>query len=154
MKTWKLETKRMGVSVAEPVIADIRNNLPLNVEADIALLDPPCTSTGEFGRQPSSKWRLTSKSAETMAEIQWQIINKCAECVKPGGFLVYTTASVMAEENEMIVERFLKWHPEFSLKEIDIRLGCPGIRGLTKCRRLYPHLHECNGTFVANLKKG
>lgn len=154
MKTWKQEIHRTGVSVAESLIADSRGSLPLNVEADVVLLDPPCTSTGDFGRQPSAKWRLTSKSAESMAEIQWQIMNNCAKNVKPGGILLYTTCSVTVEENEMIIDRFLKWNPEFSLEEIDLQLGCPGLRGLTKCRRLYPHLHESNGTFVAKLIKG
>lgn len=153
MKTWIIETKRMGAGIAEPVIADARSNLPLNVEADVVLLDPPCTGTGSFGRQPSAKWRLTSKSAENMAELQWQMLCGCAKHVKPGGVLVYATCTVMVEENEMMIERFLKWHPEFNLVEIEPQLGLPGLLGLTKCRRLYPHLHECNGFFIAKLKK-
>ncbi len=154
METWKQAVHRTGAWVAESLIANSRVSLPLNVKADIVLLDPPCTNTGEFGRQPSAKWRLTSKSPETMAEIQWEIINSCGENVKPGGILLYTTCSITEEENEMLVDRFLKWNPEFSLKDIGIEFGCPGLRGLSKCRRLYPHLHGCNGTFVARLVKG
>ena len=115
----------MGIDIAEPVIADACNPLPFNVEADVAVLDPPCTSTGVFGRQPSAKWRLTPKSIESMAEIQWRMINNVAENVKPGGVLAYSTCSVTVEENEMIIERFLKWHPEFSLVEIEPQLGLP-----------------------------
>jgi 16S rRNA (cytosine967-C5)-methyltransferase len=153
MRTWKQENKRMGIAIAEPVIADACDPLPFTVEADIAVLDPPCTSTGVFGRQPSAKWRLTPKSIESMAEIQWRMINNVAEKVKSGGSLAYSTCSVTVEENEMIIERFLKWHPEFSVLEIEPQLGLPGLRGLTKCRRLYPHLHESNGFFIAKLKK-
>ena len=153
MNTWKQEARRMGAGIAEPVIADARGKLPLEVEADVVVLDPPCTSTGVFGRVPSSKWRLTPKSIEAMAEIQWLMINNCAEKVKPGGILVYSTCSVTVEENEMIVERFLKWHPEFQLEVTDPDMGLPGLRGLTKCRRFYPHLHESNGFFIARLKK-
>jgi 16S rRNA (cytosine967-C5)-methyltransferase len=153
MRTWKQETQRMGAGIAEPVIADARSKLPLNMEADVVVLDPPCTGTGTFGRQPSAKWRLTPKSFETMAEIQWQMIDNCAENVKPGGFLTYTTCSVAVEENEMIIERFLKLHPEFHLEEITPQLGLNGMHGLTKCRRLFPHLHECNGSFIAKLQK-
>jgi 16S rRNA (cytosine967-C5)-methyltransferase len=153
MRTWTQEIQRLGAANAEPVIADARNTLSLNVEADVVVLDPPCTSTGLFGRQPSAKWRLTPKSAETMAEIQWGMINNVAEKVKSGGVLAYSTCSVTVEENEMIIERFLKWHPEFQLAEINPELGLPGLRGLTKCRRLYPHLHESNGFFIAKLKK-
>jgi 16S rRNA (cytosine967-C5)-methyltransferase len=153
MRTWKQENQRMGVAIAEPVIADTRAPLPLNVEADLVVLDPPCTSTGVFGKQPSAKWRITPKSVETMAAIQWQMINNVAETVKSGRFLTYSTCSVTIEENEMVIERFLKWHPEFHLAEITPKLGLPGLRGLAKCRRLYPHLHESNGFFIAKLTK-
>jgi len=60
---------------------------------------------------------------------------------------------VTVEENEMIIERFLKWHPEFQLGEITPKLGSPGLRGLDKCRRLYPHRDESNGFFIAKLAK-
>ncbi len=143
----------MGVKIAEPVIADACVSMPLTAEAEVVLLDPPCTSTGVFGRQPSAKWRLNAKSIEKMAGIQWRMINNCAEKVKAGGVLVYSTCSVTVEENEMIIERFLKWHPEFSLAEINPRLGLPGMRGLTRCQRLYPHMHQSNGFFIAKLHK-
>lgn len=153
MQTWKQEIKCLGINIAEPIIADVCTGLRVNVEANIVVLDPPCTSTGSFGRKPSAKWRLTPKSVETMIEIQWLMINNCAENVKSHGFLVYTTGSIMVEENEMIIERFLKWNPEFHLTEITPQIGLPGLRELTQCRRLYPHLNESNGTFIAKLKK-
>jgi 16S rRNA (cytosine967-C5)-methyltransferase len=153
MQVWKEEVTRMGVKTAESVIADARSSLPFTVEADVAVLDPPCTSTGAFGRLPSAKWRLTLQSIKKMAEIQWQMINSCAEKVKSSGVLTYSTCSITVEENEMIIEHFLKRHPEFSLAEINPKIGLSGLRGLTKCQRLYPHLHESNGFFIAKLLK-
>jgi 16S rRNA (cytosine967-C5)-methyltransferase len=153
MNVWKEEVSRMGVKTAEPIIADACSSLPFAAEADVVVLDPPCTSTGAFGKHPSAKWRLTPRSIEKMAGIQWQIINNCAEKIKPGGVLTYSTCSITVEENEMIIERFLKWHPEFSLKEINPKIGLPGLRGLEKCQRLYPHIHQSNGFFVAKLLK-
>jgi 16S rRNA (cytosine967-C5)-methyltransferase len=153
MQVWRKEVSRMRVKIAEPVIADACNSLPFAVEADVAVLDPPCTSTGAFGKLPSAKWRLTPRSIEKMTEVQWRMINNCAEKVKAGGVLTYSTCSITVEENEMIVERFLKWHPEFSLAEITPKMGLPGLRGLEKCQRLYPHIHQCNGFFIAKLLK-
>ncbi len=153
MKTWKQEVTRMGATAAEPLIADATSSLPIALEVDLAVLDPPCTNTGAFGKQPSSKWRLTPSSIERMTELQWLMINNCAEALKPGGVLVYSTCSITVEENEMIIERFLKWNPEFRLSETIPKLGLSGLRGLEKCRRLYPHLHESNGFFVAKLAK-
>ena len=153
MKVWKKEAARMGAKIAEPVIADACAALPFNTQADLVVLDPPCTSTGVFAKQPSAKWRLRPKSIEKMAAIQWKMINSCAEKVAAGGALTYSTCSITVEENEMIIERFLKWHPEFTLAEITPKVGLPGLRGLTKCQRLYPQLHQCNGFFIAKLQK-
>jgi 16S rRNA (cytosine967-C5)-methyltransferase len=153
MQVWRKEVSRMGVKIAEPVIADACVSLPFMLEADVVVLDPPCTSTGVFAKQPSAKWRLTPRSVEKMTDIQWRMIKNCAEKVKSGGTLTYSTCSITIEENEMIVERFLKRHPEFSLAEINPKLGLPGLRGLEKCRRLYPHVHESNGFFIAKLMK-
>jgi 16S rRNA (cytosine967-C5)-methyltransferase len=153
MKTWLQEVNYMGVTIAEAVTADARLPLPLVGEADLVVLDPPCTSTGVFAKQPSAKWRLSQKSIENMAEVQQQMINNCSQKVASGGYLTYSTCSITVEENEMVIERFLKEHPDFHLVDISPELGLPGLRGLTQCRRLYPHVHECNGFFIAKLQK-
>jgi 16S rRNA (cytosine967-C5)-methyltransferase len=151
LNVWKSEVARMGVKIAVPIIADACNPLPFSLEADVVVLDPPCTSTGAFGKLPSAKWRLTRRSIDKMAEIQWQMLCNCAEKVKPNGTLIYSTCSITAEENEMLIEKFLKWHPEFSLEEITPKIGLPGLRGMEKCQRLYPHMQECTGFFIAKL---
>jgi 16S rRNA (cytosine967-C5)-methyltransferase len=153
MQTWKLETARMGAKIAEPIIASACISLPFSVEANLIVLDPPCTGTGIFAKQPSAKWRITSKSISKMADIQRSMINNCAEKVAADGVMIYSTCSITVEENEMIVERFLKDHPEFHLVEIKPELGLPGLRGLSQCQRLYPHIHQCNGFFIAKLQK-
>lgn len=153
IREWKSETKRMGVTNAAAVIADGQKSLPINVIADLVVLDPPCTSTGAFGKTPSAKWRLTKRSMFNMAAVQWNMLNASALCVREGGHLVYSTCSVTLEENEMLIEKFLKWHPEFTLVDAVPMLGLPGFRGLDKCQRLYPQIHGCNGFFVAKFVK-
>ncbi len=153
MSVWKNETRHMGVGIAEPIIADVCEPLPFQIEADLVILDPPCTSTGTFGRLPSSKWRLTPRSIDRMTGIQWRMLDNCANYVKQEGKLVYSTCSVTVEENEMQIERFLKHHPDFSLAPITPKIGLTGMRGLDECQRLYPHLHRCNGFFIAKLQR-
>ncbi|MEM3050922.1 MAG: RsmB/NOP family class I SAM-dependent RNA methyltransferase [Candidatus Bathyarchaeia archaeon] len=153
MQTWKREIAIMGVEIAEPIVADVCTGLPVSLNADVVVLDPPCTSTGVFAKQPSTKWRLTPKSIDKMADIQWRMINNCAGNVRSGGSLIYSTCSITVEENELIIERFLKQHSDFTLAEIKPKLGVPGLRGFDKCQRLYPHLHESNGFFIAKLVK-
>jgi 16S rRNA (cytosine967-C5)-methyltransferase len=153
MKIWQKETARMGAQIAEPLVADARVSVPLIEAADLVVLDPPCTSTGVFAKQPSAKWRLSPKSIQNMSEIQYLMIHNCADKVKPGGTLAYSTCSITLEENEGVIERFLKEHPDFKLAEITPKIGMPGLNGLTECQRLYPHLHHCNGFFIAKLTK-
>lgn len=153
MGLWRSEVRRMGVEIAEPLIADGCRTLPTKLEADIVVVDPPCTGTGTFRKVPSAKWRLTPRSIDRMVEIQWRILNNSAEKVRSGGKLVYSTCSVTVEENEMQVERLLKWNPDFSLVEIEPKIGLPGLRTLDRCQRLYPHIHNCNGFFIAKLQK-
>jgi 16S rRNA (cytosine967-C5)-methyltransferase len=153
MITWKKETTRMGTKIADPLLADATVSVPLIDEADLLILDPPCTSTGVFAKQPSAKWRLSPNSIRNMAEVQWQMINNCAEKVKTGGTLAYSTCSITLEENEGIIERFLKEQKAFKLVDIEPKIGLPGLNSLVQCQRLYPHLHQCNGFFLAKLKK-
>ena len=153
MDAWKKETSRMKTTIAQPVMADAMAPLPLIGQADLVVLDPPCSSTGVFAKQPSAKWRLGPKSIDRMAAIQWAMINSCAEKVKPGGVMTYSTCSITLEENEAIIERFLKEHNNFMLLDISPQIGLPGLRGFTKCQRLYPHIHQCNGFFIAKLQK-
>jgi 16S rRNA (cytosine967-C5)-methyltransferase len=154
MSVWKKEVAHMSAEIAQPIIADARSALPFKEEADVLILDPPCTSTGTLGKTPSAKWRLAPRSLDRMSELQWQMLNNCADQVKLEATLIYSTCSITVEENEILIERFLKWHPEFSLAEIRPKIGSSGLRGLEKCQRLYPHIHQCNGVFIAKLSKG
>ncbi len=153
MGIWANMVRRMGVKIAMPIMADACKPLPLRAIADVVVVDPPCTSTGAFGRVPSAKWRLSRRSIERMAAIQWKMLRNSAAHVRSGGTLIYSTCSVTLEENELLLERFLRWFPDFSLEEIKPDLGMPGFRGLEESRRLYPNIHHCNGFFVARLAR-
>lgn len=153
MYIWKRQMKRMGIRIAVPVIADVCRSLPLRLSGDLVVLDPPCTSTGAFSKMPSAKWRLTKRSVLHMEQIQWRMLQKCAEHVKEGGYLIYSTCSITLEENEILIGKFLKWHPEFTLIKTQPGIGLPGLRGQAECQRLYPHIHSCNGFFIAKLLK-
>ncbi len=154
LESWKGEMARLGVGIATPVLGDAkrRGAFP-DVEADLVLVDPPCTGTGTFGRAPSGKWRIIRRSIGRMAGIQGRILNRCADHVVEGGAIVYSTCSVTVEENEWVVENFLGAHPEFKMVDASPRLGLPGLLGQDGAQRLYPHLHGCNGFYVARLER-
>lgn len=149
MAIWKKEMKRMGVNIAHPFIADARQSLPINIEADILVLDPPCSNSGTFAKTPSAKWRIRPTDFRRFSQIQLQMLNQCADRVRLGGRLVYSTCSISVEENEKVIETFLSLNPRFRLVEIEPKIGEIGMRGLSECRRLYPQKDECNGYFLA-----
>jgi len=153
MDLWKREMKRMKVKIAAPIVADAYHSLPINIEANMVLLDPPCSGTGAFWKTPSAKWRISLNSLKAMSAVQWAMMESCAQHVKVSGTLLYSTCSITTEENEILVSRFLKLHPEFRLTNLAPKIGCEGLYGLTQCERLYPHLHSCSGFFTAKFHR-
>jgi 16S rRNA (cytosine967-C5)-methyltransferase len=154
LETWEREMARLGVENAEPVLGDARKPGAFpDVEADLVLVDPPCTGTGTFNRVPSGKWRLSRRSIDRMASIQLKILNNSAVHVREGGSLIYCTCSISREENEMVIRGFRSVNPAFYFVEASPRLGIPGLMGQSEAQRLYPHLHECNGFYLARLMK-
>jgi 16S rRNA (cytosine967-C5)-methyltransferase len=123
---------------------------------DRVLIDAPCTGTGTWRRNPDAKWRLRPSDLSELAALQADILDSAARLVKPGGRLIYVTCSLLREEDEMQVEKFLASHPDFSLLPIaevwrDVVGGdCP-TRGPTL--RLSPARHSTDGFFVAAMER-
>ncbi len=153
MKILKSELERMGTKIVHAIIADAYNPFPLNIQADLLLLDPPCSSTGAFWKTPSAKWRIEPRSIRHLASVQYSMLEKCVNHIKLGGYLVYSTCSITVEENEMQIEKLLKRHPNFALVEAKPWVGVHGLRGQTDSQRLYPDKHDSNGFYIAKLVK-
>jgi len=154
LDSWRRLIEKMGVSNAEPVLADALKpgELP-NEMADVVLLDPSCTGTGTFNDYPSGKWRINKNSIQQMASLQRRLVANAAVHVVDGGSLIYSACSVTFDENEAVIIDFLDKHPSFVLKEAIPRIGEPGLEGLIEAQRLYPYLHGCQGFFIAKLVK-
>jgi 16S rRNA C967 or C1407 C5-methylase (RsmB/RsmF family) len=149
---WKREMVRCGCEIAMPIRADARR-LPLKTEADIVLVDPPCSNSGVFARSPAGKWKLTPARVNEFALRQYAILQAASNYVKLNGTLVYCTCSILPEENEIVIEAFLRNNPEFRVVPQAPFLGSHGLRGFDLCQRFYPHIHECNGYFIAKLQR-
>ena len=89
----------------------------LHGKIDRVLVDAPCSGTGTLRRNPDIKWREIDLAELTAA--QRRILAAAAELVKPGGRLVYATCSLLREENEDIVEEFLRAHAEFHVVPVN-----------------------------------
>ena len=152
LEHWKTEMKRTGVKIAQAIRGDAIAP-PLHLKADVILIDPPCSNTGVFARNPSIKWAITPGRLTDYVAKQRALLRSAAKLVKPEGTLVYCTCSILPEENELVIEDFLHRNGGFELAKQTPFIGSPGLRGLERCQRFYPHLHDCNGYFIAKLNK-
>jgi 16S rRNA (cytosine967-C5)-methyltransferase len=128
----------------------------LRERADRVLVDAPCTGSGTFRRKPDARYRLQPEDIPAFAAKQSALLSRFAQLVKPGGRLIYGTCSVFTEENEAVVEGFLKSRPDFSMRPaselLGEELGARTTRG--GFLRVAPHSHGTDGFFGAVLVRG
>ncbi len=122
---------------------------------DRVLVDAPCSGLGTLRRNPEARWRLSSKVVDTFPSRQLGLLIDYAPYVAVGGRLIYATCTVLASENERVVEQFLAERPDFvpfPLKDI---FGKPRAEALGDgiTLRLSPHRHETDGFFTAILRR-
>ena len=82
---------------------------------DAVLLDVPCLNTGVLRRRADARWRIDAERIGTITELQYDLLTACAGLLKEKGRLVYSTCSLEAEENEDLVARWVRDHPEFRM---------------------------------------
>lgn len=114
--------KRVGAEWVE-VVASVDSGMKF----DRVLADVPCSNTGVLRRRPDARWNWTAEHMAELVKLQSEIFEKAADCVAPGGVIVYSTCSNEPEENEDQIERFLKFHPEF--EEVSRKQSVPFISG-------------------------
>ena len=127
---------RLGVQIVVPIVGDIRRPLewlpkietaapPSAKKAGVGepsvdriLVDAPCSGLGVLRRHPEAKWRKDEQALPRHQELQCQILEAVAPCLRPGGVLVYSTCSTEPEENEDVIERFCRAHSEFHRESV------------------------------------
>lgn len=148
---------RSGLSNVHPVVIAHENDAKVKRLAgkiDRVLVDAPCSGLGTLRRNPDVKWRLKPESITELNTKQLSILEGAARLVKAGGRLVYATCSIMEEENESIVRKFLETNTSFHLvpmqqvldeQKIPLQMG--------DFLKLVPHLHQTDGFFAAVLEQ-
>jgi 16S rRNA (cytosine967-C5)-methyltransferase len=150
--------KRSGLSNVFPQRISGENDAKvkrLRGKIDRVLVDAPCTGLGTLRRNPDLKTRQTAEGLAELNAKQRAILAAAAALVKPGGRLVYGTCSLLAEENEAIVEEFLAAHPEFRRVPAAAILERQGVKvpGAGEYLHLYPHVHDTDGFFAAVMER-
>lgn len=88
-------------------------------KVDKILIDAPCTGTGVISKYPDIKWRKKNKDINRMNIIQTALLSNLSKHLKRGGKIVYSTCSVEKEENENIINTFLKNNKNFKINNIE-----------------------------------
>jgi len=151
--------RRAGASIVQRIPLSTERDKWVKKHADgfdRVFVDAPCSGTGTWRRNPDAKWRLRPKDIEELVVLQAQILDSAQRLVKPGGRLIYATCSLLQEEDEMQVEKFIATHPEFALKPIgevwrETIGGEPPRAGDTL--RLTPSHDGTDGFFVAVMER-
>jgi len=119
---------------------------------DLVLVDAPCTGTGVLSRRADLRWRLRESDLDALPRIQADLLGNAATLVKKGGNLLYSTCSLEPEENEAVVERFLRKNSEYGLERVT---GIPSMfLGRAGCLETFPHRHSMDGMFACLLTRG
>lgn len=156
---------RLGVTNTIICNYDARRIHHYMSDFDRVLLDAPCSGLGVISKDPAVKANRNLKDIQKNAHLQKELILAAIDSVNAksatGGYIVYSTCSISIEENEEVVEYALN---NRNVKIVDTGLTI-GEDGLTKfkgkafhphmnrCRRIYPHIYNMEGLFVAKIKK-
>jgi len=136
LQTLLRRAKKAGATVVEVMSpAQLRQYSP---EADILLIDAPCSGTGTLRRQPDLKHHLQQERVAALPAIQLDLLRKSLQWLKPGGRLVYATCSILKAENSGVVEQFLSEETSVKLQEE---------------KYLHPQELDSDGFYVAILSK-
>jgi 16S rRNA (cytosine967-C5)-methyltransferase len=142
--------RRLGLTIIEAKEFDATElHQFYALQADRVLVDAPCSGLGVLRRRPDARWRKED-SLKELPELQRRILNSAAQCVKPGGVLVYSTCTLEEAENEGIVNQFLFGHPEFCLDLTGSYFPTPRPESMVN---LWPQRDGTDGFFIARMSR-
>lgn len=142
---------RLGITIIETKVLDaVQIGSLFPAQADRVLVDAPCSGLGVLRRKPDSRWRKSPSSLADLPKLQMDILCSAAQCVKPGGVLVYSTCTTEPEENQKVIERFLQQHSDFCLQNTGNYLPKPQDSATIQ---LWPHIDHLDGFFIARMIK-
>lgn len=114
LKLVEENAKRLGINIIKTKLQDATKFDPSRVrQFDKILLDVPCLGLGVIKRKPDIKWQRKPENINEINDVQLKILNNCSKYLKKNGELVYSTCSILKEENEKVIEKFMKNNKEF-----------------------------------------
>ena len=125
----------------------------LEGQADIVLVDAPCSGSGTWRRNPEGRWRLSPDGLDKVVDLQAHLLDLAMPLVKPGGVLVYAVCSLLAREGAVQIADFLGRHSSWGVHKMPDGFGDDFGRADGAGRLLTPGHDHTDGFFVARLKR-
>lgn len=141
--------ERLGICGLKTLARDARAYEPTWDGAfDLVLADVPCSGLGVIRKRPEIRWK-TEADIGALPEIQAAILENVSRYVKPGGVLLYSTCTVLREENREQILRFLQKHGEFAPEDFTVGELCSH----EGCYDFWPQRDGTDGFFAAKLRR-
>ena len=145
---------RLGLGIIETRLRDASVlNEDDREKYDRVIIDAPCSGLGIIRKKPDIKINRTGEDIDSLIELQKRIIDASAECVKPGGLLVYSTCTICKKENEMNFKYILE---RGDFEPVDISKNLPeALKEFSGggCVQLLPGINGTDGFFIAAARK-
>jgi len=154
IKLIKSNAERMHVSEKiQARVLDARK-VPSEIDTkfDRILVDAPCSGFGLLRRKPEIRYDKTLADVEKLAEIQFELLDAVSQNIADNGILVYSTCTILQQENDDVVKKFLKKHPEFETipTQTSQKLKIDREEDIL---HIYPNDYHTDGFFVATFQK-
>ena len=112
--------KKLGIDIVKATVLDARNVNKQGRKFDKILVDVPCSGYGVIRKKPEILYTKNRENVEELASLQLEILNSAADILKNGGELIYSTCTIISQENTENVEKFLNERKEFKVKTLNI----------------------------------
>ncbi len=119
LKLVKENLQRLNIKSVKTFKADATKLLDLEPKYlnyfDKILVDAPCSGIGTFSRNPDARWKLSKNKIEELILIQEKLLEKIIPLLNKNGLLVYSTCTICPDENNLLIDRFLKQNNKLEL---------------------------------------
>ncbi len=143
--------QRLGIDIVETCASDASRPLAaLHERFDLVLADVPCSGMGVVRKKPEIRYK-TREQIAALPNTQLAILEGAASCLRPGGILVYSTCTLLPEENEAVTDSFLSAHPEMGREAMVL----PEPFGSSEegQRTIWPFEFETDGFYLCRMRK-
>ena len=142
--------RRLGLTSIRTAAADGREFRPeWETAFDTVLVDAPCSGLGIIRKKPDTRYKKAD-DLFTLPVVQQAILDNACRYVKPGGMLVYSTCTILPEENQQVTDAFLAQHRDFSREDLPLPDQAGQADGQVT---LWPHRHDTDGFYICRMRR-